>query len=106
MKRAFRSIAIFILIFSVSSTSSVATIFQSQSVLVVRQSQITNLDTQFLPKCKKTEYKNSNGVCVKKPKKASNWPDGASAKCWDGTFSFSQSRRGTCSRHGGVQVWR
>ena len=32
-------------------------------------------------------------------------PDGASAKCRDGSYSFSQSRRGTCSRHGGVAAW-
>src|SRR5262249_26351548 len=29
-------------------------------------------------------------------------PMGATAKCRDGTYSFSQSRRGTCSHHGGV----
>lgn len=32
-------------------------------------------------------------------------PAGASAKCFDGTFSFSQHRRGTCSHHGGVAAW-
>ena len=32
-------------------------------------------------------------------------PAGASAICWDGTYSFSQSRRGTCSHHGGVKIW-
>lgn len=32
-------------------------------------------------------------------------PEGASAKCRDGTYSFSQTRRGTCSHHGGVAVW-
>lgn len=32
-------------------------------------------------------------------------PAGASAKCRDGTWSFSQSRRGTCSHHGGVGDW-
>ena len=32
-------------------------------------------------------------------------PDGASAKCRDGTFSFSQHHRGTCSHHGGVGQW-
>lgn len=29
-------------------------------------------------------------------------PDGASAVCRDGTYSFSRQRSGTCSRHGGV----
>ena len=32
-------------------------------------------------------------------------PPGASARCRDGTYSFSASRRGTCSRHGGVAQW-
>ncbi len=30
---------------------------------------------------------------------------GASAECRDGTCSFSQNRRGTCSHHGGVAEW-
>jgi hypothetical protein len=32
-------------------------------------------------------------------------PAGASAVCRDGTYSFSQSRSGTCSHHGGVARW-
>ncbi|HZQ29492.1 MAG TPA: DUF3761 domain-containing protein [Patescibacteria group bacterium] len=32
-------------------------------------------------------------------------PNGASAICRDGTYSFSQHRRGTCSHHGGVAQW-
>ena len=32
-------------------------------------------------------------------------PAGSSARCADGTYSFSQSRRGTCSGHGGVAQW-
>lgn len=30
---------------------------------------------------------------------------GASAKCRDGSLSFSAHRRGTCSHHGGVATW-
>jgi len=30
---------------------------------------------------------------------------GATAICADGTYSFSQNRRGTCSYHGGVRSW-
>ena len=56
--------------------------------------------------CKKSQYKNSAGKCVSSPKKAEGWPAGSSAKCGDGTYSFSQNRKGTCSRHGGVSVWR
>lgn len=32
-------------------------------------------------------------------------PNGATAKCRDGTLSFSAHRSGTCSRHGGVAQW-
>ncbi len=32
-------------------------------------------------------------------------PAGATAICVDGTYSFSQHRRGTCSHHGGVRTW-
>lgn len=32
-------------------------------------------------------------------------PGGATAKCKDGTMSFSAHRSGTCSRHGGVAQW-
>ncbi|WP_273830558.1 DUF3761 domain-containing protein [Serratia bockelmannii] len=30
---------------------------------------------------------------------------GATAKCRDDPYSFSQHHRGTCSRHGGVAEW-
>lgn len=30
---------------------------------------------------------------------------GATAKCRDGSLSYSQHRRGTCSHHGGVATW-
>ena len=36
---------------------------------------------------------------------AGSVPAGATARCRDGTYSFSQHRSGTCSRHGGVAAW-
>lgn len=50
-------------------------------------------------------YINSQGNKVHSPAYADTVPTGATAKCRDGTFSFSQSRRGTCSHHGGVAQW-
>ena len=50
-------------------------------------------------------YTNSQGNRIQSPTYASSAPSGASAQCNDGTYSFSASRRGTCSRHGGVAVW-
>jgi Protein of unknown function (DUF3761)/Protein of unknown function (DUF1524) len=34
------------------------------------------------------------------------WPENSSAKCRDGTYSYSKNRSGTCSGHGGVAQWR
>lgn len=36
---------------------------------------------------------------------ASSPPPGATARCRDGSYSFSKHRSGTCSHHGGVAVW-
>jgi hypothetical protein len=32
-------------------------------------------------------------------------PLNATAQCSDGVYSFSQTRSGTCSHHGGVSIW-
>lgn len=50
-------------------------------------------------------YVNSAGNTVQSPVAAPSAPAGATAQCKDGTYSFSQSRRGTCSGHGGVAKW-
>jgi len=50
-------------------------------------------------------YTNSAGERVQSPTHFNSAPVGATALCRDGTYSFSRSRRGTCSHHGGVQVW-
>jgi hypothetical protein len=39
------------------------------------------------------------------PRPPAGRPAGATARCRDGTYSYSASRRGTCSHHGGVAVW-
>src|SRR4051794_18727262 len=55
--------------------------------------------------CGADSYINSRGRCVHRPVRADKAAAGATAKCRDGTYSFSQSRRGTCSWHGGVATW-
>lgn len=50
-------------------------------------------------------YTNSRGNEVQSPTHYNTAPPGATAVCRDGTYSFSQSRRGTCSHHGGVAKW-
>jgi hypothetical protein len=52
-----------------------------------------------------TTYINSQGNTVHSPAYSNSIPLGASAICGDGTYSFSQNRRGTCSHHGGVSQW-
>jgi hypothetical protein len=53
--------------------------------------------------CPNGSYVNSYGNTVCRP--SSNKTGGATAVCNDGTYSYSQSRRGTCSGHGGVAQW-
>ncbi|MBV7534324.1 DUF3761 domain-containing protein [Duganella sp. sic0402] len=52
-------------------------------------------------------YRNKAGQDVHSPAQSVDGkvPAGASAKCRDGSYSFSKSRRGTCSGHGGVGAW-
>jgi len=50
-------------------------------------------------------YTNSYGNTVQSPTRYNMAPAGATALCRDGSYSFSQSRRGTCSHHGGVARW-
>lgn len=75
--------------------------------------QVTSVGTFVAPPppppvqstCTNGTYVNSAGTTVCRPEVSDSAPAGATAKCGDGTYSFSQSRRGTCSRHGGVAVW-
>jgi hypothetical protein len=57
------------------------------------------------PTCSNGTYVNSAGNTVCKPEESPTVPAGATAKCADGTYSFSESRSGTCSHHGGVAEW-
>jgi hypothetical protein len=51
-------------------------------------------------------YVNRDGDCVHAPSPdAFGVPQGATAKCRDGDYSFSKHRSGTCSSHHGVARW-
>ena len=54
------------------------------------------------PACGHDYYRNVSGHCVHRPASS---PAGATARCRDATFSYSQHASGTCSHHGGVAVW-
>ena len=45
--------------------------------------------------------RHTTGVC----KANSPHPRGATAKCKDGSYSYSAHARGTCSHHRGVKYW-
>jgi hypothetical protein len=71
--------------------------------------QVTTVGTYIAPStptgCTNGTYVNSAGNTVCSPESSSTAPAGATAQCVDGTYSFSQSRSGTCSHHGGVAQW-
>jgi hypothetical protein len=52
-------------------------------------------------------YLNKTGQSVHQPAHSLDGevPTGASARCRDGNYSFSQHSSGTCSGHGGVDDW-
>jgi len=50
-------------------------------------------------------YANSSGQRVHTPVHSNSALAGATAKCGDGTYSFSAHHGGTCSHHGGVSSW-
>jgi hypothetical protein len=45
-------------------------------------------------KARKTSHAKPNGI-----------PAGATGKCADGSYTFSQNHRGACSRHDGISEW-
>jgi hypothetical protein len=57
------------------------------------------------PSPSRKSYVNVDGVRVPSPVFSETKPSGATARCRDGSFSFSQHRSGTCSHHGGVAEW-
>jgi hypothetical protein len=50
-------------------------------------------------------YTNSQGDAVHRPMHSRHVPRGATARCRDRSYSFSENHRGTCSHHGGVAEW-
>ncbi len=90
----------FISVLALSSVLFTSLLAQTQ------QPQATQPSSRQQPKCTDNgTYVNSKGETVKRPETCSTAPQGATAQCRDGSYSFSQSRRGTCSHHGGVAKW-
>lgn len=57
--------------------------------------------------CPTGTYRAASGDCVPRPQAGPTQPPGATAKCADGTWSFSEHpySGGTCHGHGGVQTY-
>lgn len=81
-----------------------AVVQEVQQVTPVEASPVVNeaVSAPTPVTCGSGYYKNVDGNCVHVP---SSNPSGASAKCRDGSYSYSQHRQGTCSGHGGVANW-
>ena len=47
----------------------------------------------------------ATGEVATSPAASASAPPGATARCRDGTYSYSKHHSGTCSHHGGVAVW-
>lgn len=67
--------------------------------------EVIAIGTYTTPYCPNGTYVNTYGNEVCRPYSSPSKPAGATAQCVDGTYSFSQSRSGTCSHHGGVASW-
>ena len=106
---SFILIAIGIANASTPTSVTIDSVQTPQTTNAIRQ-QTTSIKTKAAvrnyesPTSVKT-YVNSVGNTVQSPTYYQSQPVGATAKCRDGTYSFSQSRRGTCSHHGGVARW-
>ena len=61
--------------------------------------------TQATGVCGAEYYRNVSGHCIHRPVQSTTVPSGATARCRDSSYSFSQHRQGTCSHHGGVAEW-
>src|ERR1700723_277405 len=93
---AFLAIAAIVSIAPNSNTPAPAvTVTSSPAPVQTQQPQQNGLSND-------SYYRNSDGNTVHSPAYSITVPSGATAKCGDGTYSFSQHRQGTCSHHGGV----
>jgi len=84
------------------NTAQVSQVAPSPSVPVKQIAPNQPEPSEQTPLSNDNYYTNSAGNTVHSPAYAPSIPAGATAQCRDGTYSFSQSRRGTCSHHGGV----
>lgn len=81
----------------------------SETVIIEPTPKIISIGTKVTTPAPSTDKNNENDGYINVdgnhiPSPSSN-PVGATAKCRDGTYSYSQHRSGTCSHHEGVAEW-
>jgi hypothetical protein len=94
----------------VATTTSTTTTVQTAPAANTTSAQIQSNTQTVTPTTNLSNdnyYTNVSGNQVHSPANTTDntIPAGASARCNDGTYSFSQHRSGTCSHHGGVATW-
>ena len=102
MKKLLKPSVITLVAFTLSFAAIVSPAFTSAKTLIAPK-KIAPVAPLYAPN--NLYYINSAGTKIHSPTYAPLQPSGASARCRDGTYSFSASRRGTCSHHGGVSRW-
>lgn len=80
-------------------------VMTSEAITTPPVAEVRTVGTKVALNCPNGTYVNSAGNTVCSPYSSNSAPSGATAQCRDGTYSFSQSRSGTCSHHGGVASW-
>ena len=91
-----------------TTTTTVVTVPRSDTTVVRAPTTATPVRTQVTTaplSCPDGTYVNTAGNEVCRPFASDTPPPGATARCKNGQYSFSQSRQGTCSGNGGVAQW-
>lgn len=89
----------------VPTTTPVLTIAPTITPRIIPRATATPFIPTQAPLSNNNTYTNVSGNEVHSPAYSDTVPVGASAQCRDGTYSYSENRRGTCSHHGGVAEW-
>jgi Protein of unknown function (DUF3761) len=107
----FAIVALFFLSFALFNRNSNQTAVQDASIAIPTATPTLLPTNTPLPPATPTAFIMPTQPTQQPPTQAqevstdSNVPVGATARCVDGTYSYSQHRSGTCSHHGGVVEW-
>lgn len=93
-----------------SPTTQTTSVAPAQTVQAVQQPSVqaaSDQPAQQTELSNQNTYTNVDGNTVHSPaySETGSVPAGATARCGNGTYSFSQNHSGTCSHNGGVAEW-